>query len=155
MIIMLERKEVNENVSYIIVIIIMLWKKEERENISYTIIIIIILQKKEEKEKCRSRATVPPHRPRTRLLNTQISTKDISRRSRHYLMVRQVQGIIKRESFFLVLPLSLFLYSVFHIGGLVILDLPQWTPDSLYKSFHNKLGFSDILQTYPCPSSKN
>ena len=97
MIIMLERKEVNENVSYIIVIIIMLWKKEERENISYTIIIIIILQKKEEKEKCRSRATVPPHRPRTRLLNTQISTKDISRRSRHFLMVGQVQGIIKRE----------------------------------------------------------
>ena len=47
---MLERKEVNENVSYIIVIIIMLQKKEERENISYTIIIIIILQKKEEKE---------------------------------------------------------------------------------------------------------
>ena len=36
---MLERKEVNENVSYIIVIIIMLQKKEERENISYTIII--------------------------------------------------------------------------------------------------------------------
>ena len=36
---MLERKEVNENVSYIILIIIMLQKKEERENISYIIII--------------------------------------------------------------------------------------------------------------------